>query len=62
MLIPVDSGIEVVGCSSDHTVVDVTDSEKSLRSGDTLTFKVRYSNMLYAFTGEHVEVAYGYDD
>ena len=60
-LIPVDSGIEVVGCSSDHTIVDVTDFERKLHLGDTLTFKVRYANMLYAFTGEHVRVAYNYD-
>lgn len=60
-LIPVDNGIEVVGCSSDHTIVDVTDSGKTLKSGDTLTFKVRYANMLYAFSGNHVEIAYSYD-
>ncbi len=60
-LLPVDDGIEVVGCSSDHTIVDVTDSEKTWRSGDTLTFKPRYANMLYAFSGKHVHVAYQYD-
>ena len=60
-LIPVDAGVEIVGCSSDHTIVDVTDSERTWRFGDTLTFKVRYANMLYAFTGDHVNVEYHYD-
>jgi len=60
-LIPVDNGVELVGCSSDHTIVDVTDSGKIWRSGDTLTFKVRYANMLYAFTGNHVNIEYNYD-
>ena len=60
-LIPVDAGVEVVGCSSDHTIVDVTDTGKVWKSGDTLTFQVRYANMLYAFTGDHVAVAYRYD-
>ena len=60
-LIPVDDGVEVVGCSSDHTVVDVTDSGRVWKSGDTLTFKVRYANMLYAFTGDHVHVEYHHD-
>ena len=60
-LIPVDSGVEIVGCSSDHTIVDVTDSGKTWKSGDTLTFKVRYAHMLYAFTGEHIQMEYGYD-
>ena len=57
-LIPEDEGVEIVGCSSDHTIVDVTDSGKSWKSGDTLTFKMRYANMLYAFTGDHVAVEY----
>ena len=61
VLLPVDSGVEVVGCSSDHTIVDVTDSGKPWKSGDTLTFQVRYANMLYAFTGQHVQVAYHHD-
>ena len=60
-LIPVDEGVQIVGCSSDHTIVDVTDSGKIWKSGDTLTFKLRYANMLYAFTGDHVDVAYHYD-
>ena len=36
----------------------VTDSGIVRKSGDTLTFKVRYSNMLYAFSGRHVTIAY----
>lgn len=60
-LIPVDPGVEIVGCSSDHTIVDVTDYERTLCSGDTLTFQVRYANMLYAFSGDHVHIAYHQD-
>ena len=60
-LIPVDNGVQIVGCSSDHTIVDVTNSERAWKSGDTLTFKLRYANMLYAFSGNHVDVEYFYD-
>ena len=60
-LIPLDDGVEVVGCSSDHTIVDVTDTGRAWKSGDTLTFRVRYSNMLYAFSGDHVTVEYRLD-
>ena len=60
-MIPLDEGVEMVGCSSDHTIVDVTDTGREWKSGDTLTFKVRYANMLYAFTGDHVNVEYYYD-
>lgn len=61
-LIPELPGVEVVGCSSDHTIVDVTDTGKAWHWGDTLTFKVRYANMLYAFTGDHITVEYRYDE
>ena len=61
-LIPLDEGVEIIGCSSDHTIVDVTDTGKEWKSGDTLTFKVRYSNMLYAFTGDHISIEYQCDN
>ena len=60
-LIPLEEGIEIVGCSSDHTIVDVTDYPGTLQSGDTLTFQVRYANMLHAFSGDHVQIAYHHD-
>ena len=60
-LSPLDSSLEIVGCSSDHTIVDVTDSNYAYKSGDTITFQVRYSNMLYAFTGDHVSIEHYFD-
>jgi predicted amino acid racemase len=60
-LIPIDEGVTVVGCSSDHTIVDVSDARK-LGSGDVLCFRVRYANMLYAFTGNHVGIRYIKDE
>ena len=57
-LIPLDDGVQVIGCSSDHTIVDVTDACLKLKTGDTLTFKVRYANMLYAFSGKHIAIAH----
>ena len=58
IMIPVDEGVEIIGCSSDHTIVDVTDSCREWKSGDILSFKVRYSNILYAFSGSHVTVEF----
>jgi len=60
-LIPVDPTLQILGCSSDHTVVDVTDSPQSFRSGDLISFRLRYGNMLCAFTGKHVSVEYQHD-
>ncbi len=55
---PLEPGVEVIGCSSDHLVVDVTDHEGTLHYGDVLSFGMGYSPMLYAFSGKHVSVCY----
>ena len=61
MLMPIEDGVELVGGSSDHTIVDVTDSKREWHWGDTMKFQLKYSAMLYAFTGNHVNVEYIYD-
>lgn len=62
LLSPLEPGLEIVGSSSDHTIVDVTDSKREWKSGDTITFQVRYVNMLYSFTGNHVSIEYHFDN
>ena len=57
-LIPKDAEIELVGGSSDHTIVDLTNSKKEWHTGDTVVFAVKYAAMLYAFSGKHVSVEY----
>jgi predicted amino acid racemase len=60
-LIPIDDGIELVGGSSDHTIIDVTDSKKTYKIGDVLTFNAKYPAMLYSFSGKHVKLNFIYD-
>ena len=57
-LLPLDEGISVVGCSSDHTILDVTDSEKTWHSGDLVRFSMQYMPMLRAFSGRHITIRY----
>ena len=57
-LVPLDSGVEVVGGSSDHTVLDVTDSEKNFRPGDVVRFRAYYMPLLYCFSTRHVSKYY----
>ncbi len=57
-LTPLDAGVEILGCSSDHTVVDITDFPGTLAFGDTLSFAMGYSAMLYAFSGKHVSIRF----
>lgn len=55
---PVDSKLEILGGSSDHTIVDVTDADKEYKVGDTISFELGYGGMLKAFTSAYVDRAY----
>ena len=55
---PRESGIIVVGGSSDHCILDVTDCPRPLAVGDTVSFSLRYSHMLYLSGRCDVHVAY----
>lgn len=47
-LTPMEPGMTVVGGSSDHCIVDVTDCREDLQVGDIVSFRLSYSHMLYA--------------
>ena len=57
-LTPVDSNISIFGASSDHLILDVTDSKKELTVGDIVDFKVDYGCLLAAMTSPYVEKYY----
>ncbi len=52
-LIPVDSRIEIIGASSDHLIMDVTDAP-GLEVGDTVTFNLEYGALLSLATSPYV--------
>ena len=52
-LTPRETGVEVVGASSDHLLLDTTDT--SIKVGDVLRFGVDYSAALRAFTSPYVK-------
>ena len=47
MLTPRQPGVEVLGASSDHLIVDVEAYPGGLKAGDVLEFGVSYGNLLY---------------
>lgn len=55
---PRESGITVVGGSSDHCILDVADCPRPLAVGDTVSFSLRYSHMLYLSGRSDVHIAY----
>ncbi len=53
-LIPIDQNIEAIGSSSDHVIVNMTNTDKSYAVGDTLTFKLTYGSLLSLMTSPYV--------
>ncbi|WZL73898.1 ornithine racemase Orr [Clostridiaceae bacterium 35-E11] len=52
---PVDGKVIVIGASSDHLIIDITDSEKQYDIGDVVEFDIHYTGMLTAMTSEYVQ-------
>ena len=51
---PVDAGVEVIGASSDHFVIDVTEATRTYKVGDTVAFRLGYFAAMRAFTSSFV--------
>jgi len=55
-LVPVDPGVQVLGASSDHTIVDIQDSEHAYQWGDIMEFELRYQSMLFTTANPFVRI------
>lgn len=56
-LIPYDT-IEAIGSSSDHIILDVTDSINEYKVGDIVSFRLTYSSILSLMTSKYVKKVY----
>ena len=57
-LLPMDKGIEVLGASSDHTLIDVEDAERDYKVGDIMTFDICYATVVYLTNCRNVHIAF----
>ncbi|NMM63869.1 alanine/ornithine racemase family PLP-dependent enzyme [Clostridium sp. P21] len=57
-LTPLDENISIFGASSDHLILDITDSSKVLQVGDIVEFKMDYGCVLAAMTSQYVKKYY----
>ncbi|MBQ8390365.1 MAG: alanine/ornithine racemase family PLP-dependent enzyme [Oscillibacter sp.] len=55
---PLDPGVILLGASSDHLMLDVTDSETNYRVGDIIRLQLGYFSTMRAFTSDYVEKLY----
>ncbi|NLV89157.1 MAG: alanine/ornithine racemase family PLP-dependent enzyme [Tissierellia bacterium] len=54
-LYPVDKGVIILGGSSDHLILDGTDSEIDYKVGDIIEFTMHYVSLLRAMTSEYIK-------
>ncbi len=53
-LIPLKEGIKIIGASSDHLIIDVTDFKEDVRVGDGIKFRLNYPALLSATTSNYI--------
>lgn len=53
-VIPVDSEIEILGGSSDHLILDVTNCHREYKVGDEITFNLTYGSLLALSTSGYI--------
>ncbi|MDD4833569.1 MAG: ornithine racemase Orr [Lutispora sp.] len=54
-LTPIDSDIIILGASSDHMIIDITDSTKEYTIGDIIEFTLDYGALLSTSTSNYVK-------
>jgi predicted amino acid racemase len=52
---PLDTRLAILGASSDHLIVDVTNAKEAIRIGNTIAFSLNYSALLAVMTSPYVE-------
>ena len=60
-LLPRLEGIEILGASSDHTILDIqdlVDAGGDLKVGDIIEFDLKYSTMVYLTNSDNIEIVY----
>lgn len=57
-LIPLEKGIEIIGSSSDHLILDIEGSNREFKIGDVVEFYMFYAPMLYLCSSEWVKKEY----
>lgn len=58
MLISRDKHIQILGASSDHTILDVQDCQREYKVGDIIEFDLCYSTIVYVTNSPNVDIVY----
>ncbi len=55
-LVPMLEGTELLGCSGDHTILDIENCREMIKVGDVVRFKLRYTAILHLTKSENVTI------
>lgn len=55
-LFPLIDGVNVLGASSDHLILDIEESKEKIFVGDIIPFRVNYGSLLAATTSHYVNI------
>jgi predicted amino acid racemase len=57
-IVPDDGDIIILGASSDHLILDVTESHRAYEVGGLVSFKLTYGGILTSMTSEYVSKSF----
>lgn len=57
-LYPKDEKTYIVGGASDHTIIDINDSDTNYQIGDIMSFELDYESIMFAMQSEYLERTY----
>ena len=57
-IFPREPGVEVIGASSDHTILDIQDAKRDLQVGDVLEFDIDYASLVYLSNVRDVRIEF----
>lgn len=57
-LIPADEGVSLLGASSDHLIIDITDAHCDLTVGSILSFRLDYGSLVGLMTSPYIDKEY----
>lgn len=53
-LVPLEKEVKIVGASSDHLIIDITDFKEEIKVGDEVKFKLNYPALLSVTTSKYI--------
>ena len=57
-ILPCDEKIRVLGASSDHTILDITDAARDYKVGDSISFHLNYQGLLHLCGSRYIKKIY----